>query len=143
VGPEEAPALLQLQMTHHEREWAMLEPAVAPGRWRWQHGAPLDIARSLRRRYYLVEKAKNASIVGKLSFRTDSGAFITNCWLPCRCPEPCLSLNPGISVGPEHTQVSVYSMANVLCMCGAMCGAIWGIAPHMLRREDISTKIFL
>ncbi len=64
VGPEEAPALLQLQMTHHEREWAMLEP----GEGRWQHGAPLEVTRSLRRRYYLVEKAKNASIIGTARF---------------------------------------------------------------------------
>lgn len=63
VGPDDAPALVQLQMTYSECEWAMLEP----GEGRWQDGVPLDISRSLRKRYYLVERAKNANIVGRPS----------------------------------------------------------------------------
>lgn len=30
----------------------------------WQEGLPLDINKTLKRRYFLVEKAKNASVIG-------------------------------------------------------------------------------
>ena len=35
-----------------------------PGLETWQEGLPLDINKTLKRRYYLVEKAKNASVIG-------------------------------------------------------------------------------
>ena len=30
----------------------------------WQEGLPLDINKTLKRRYFLVEKAKNANVIG-------------------------------------------------------------------------------
>lgn len=30
----------------------------------WQEGLPLDISKTLKRRYFLVEKAKNANVIG-------------------------------------------------------------------------------
>ena len=63
VGPDDSPALTQLQLGLAECHWAMLEP----GEGRWQEGLPLDITKTLRRRYYLVEKARNARIVGGAS----------------------------------------------------------------------------
>lgn len=50
-------------MTLHDNEWVMLEPDEG----RWQDGIPLGVTRCLKKRYYLVEKAKNASIVGEAS----------------------------------------------------------------------------
>ena len=42
--------------------WAMYEPEEQ----RWQEGIPMEISKTLRKRYYLVEKAKNASIIGEV-----------------------------------------------------------------------------
>ncbi len=61
VGKEDTQAQLQLQLTYHENQWAMLEPDEG----RWQHGLPLQMTRTLKRRYYLVEKAKNARVIGE------------------------------------------------------------------------------
>ena len=52
--------LTQLQMGQASSHWNMLEP----GEMRWQEGIPLGITRALKRRFYLVEKARNACIVG-------------------------------------------------------------------------------
>ena len=32
----------------------------------WQEGLPRDISKTLKRRYFLVEKAKNANVIGEL-----------------------------------------------------------------------------
>ena len=40
--------------------WAMYDPASTE----WQEGLPCDISKTLKRRYFLVEKAKNASVIG-------------------------------------------------------------------------------
>lgn len=32
----------------------------------WQEGLPVDISKTLKRRYFLVEKAKNANVIGTL-----------------------------------------------------------------------------
>lgn len=58
---EDTPAQLQLQMTYYDHEWVMLEPHEG----RWQDGVPLHMTRTLKRRYYLVEKAKNAHVIGQ------------------------------------------------------------------------------
>ena len=47
-------------MTYHDCEWAHFEPCEG----RWQDGVPLEVGKLLRKRYYLVEKARNASIIG-------------------------------------------------------------------------------
>ena len=36
----------------------------------WQEGLPLDINKTLKRRYFLVEKAKNANVIGTLQTPT-------------------------------------------------------------------------
>lgn len=82
VGATDAPALLQLQLTYNSCPWAVLDPALLPpiaatappadlsatatacGALR--EGLPLDISRALRRRYFLVQKARDARIVGIL-----------------------------------------------------------------------------
>ena len=86
VGAPDAPALLQLQLTYNTCRWAMLDPsllplaavaspadgAASPGSGgggssaALREGLPLEISRALRRRYFLVEKAREASIVGIL-----------------------------------------------------------------------------
>lgn len=60
VGEEDTQAQLQLQMTYHDHDWVMLDPEEG----RWQDGVPLKMTRTLKRRYYLVEKAKNANVIG-------------------------------------------------------------------------------
>ncbi|KAK9785346.1 hypothetical protein WJX73_008039 [Symbiochloris irregularis] len=68
VGPDDSPVLSQLQMSLSGCHWAMLDPSddSSEAGGRWQEGLPLDITRTLKRRYYLVEKARNANIIGIL-----------------------------------------------------------------------------
>lgn len=91
VGAPDAPALLQLQLTYSACPWAVLDPALLPpaaggssgggaegsgaaaaddaaaaGCGALTEGLPLEISRALRRRYFLVEKARDANIVGIL-----------------------------------------------------------------------------
>ncbi len=41
--------------------WVMYDPEHS----NWQEGLPLDISKTLKRRYFLVEKAKNANVIGE------------------------------------------------------------------------------
>lgn len=63
VGPDDSPVLTQLQMWRNDSHWVMWDPCED----RWQEGIPLEIIRTLKRRYYLVEKARNAHIVGEMA----------------------------------------------------------------------------
>jgi hypothetical protein len=40
--------------------WVMYDPAENS----WQEGLPIAISKTLKRRYFLVEKAKNANVIG-------------------------------------------------------------------------------
>jgi diphthamide biosynthesis protein 2 len=60
VGDPEAPALAQLQMSHSRAPWVTLEPSTGD----LVEGLPREVSRVLKRRYYLVEKARDAHIVG-------------------------------------------------------------------------------
>lgn len=60
VGDEEAPALAQLQLAAAGARWATLD-AQGQG---FREGLPPELARVLRRRRFLVEKARAANIVG-------------------------------------------------------------------------------
>jgi len=63
VGPtEDSTALTQLLMTFSARKWSFYDPATRES----PAGVPASVSRALMRRYYLVEKAKNAAIVGIL-----------------------------------------------------------------------------
>ncbi|PRW20179.1 diphthamide biosynthesis 2 [Chlorella sorokiniana] len=95
LGAPDAPALLQLQLTYSACPWAMLDPVLLPPApvdssgsaadgvaaegsaaaaaaeaaaecGALTEGLPLEISRALRRRYFLVEKARDANIVGIL-----------------------------------------------------------------------------
>lgn len=37
----------------------------------WQEGLPMEISKTLKRRYFLVEKAKNANVIGVLQHCSD------------------------------------------------------------------------
>ena len=65
VGADDAPALQQLQLTFSAAPWVVHDPRAAPAA-ALREGLPLEISRVLRRRHYLVERARNASIVGIL-----------------------------------------------------------------------------
>ncbi|KAK9905896.1 hypothetical protein WJX75_008313 [Coccomyxa subellipsoidea] len=60
LGEDDAPALTQLLMTYSRMHWAMYNPQEDSLR----EGLPSEIRRMLRKRNYLIEKAKNANIVG-------------------------------------------------------------------------------
>ena len=62
VGDECSPAKEQLMLTFNSYSWL----SIAPKDDRIQIGLPKRLEQVLRRRYYLVEKARNASIVGIL-----------------------------------------------------------------------------
>ena len=58
----DGPALTNAMMTFNSApSWARYDPSAAEGR-RWVSGA--SVSRELKRRYFLVEKAKDANIVG-------------------------------------------------------------------------------
>jgi diphthamide biosynthesis protein 2 len=62
VGAPDAPALAQLQLTRSGAPWALFDPSGGG----LSEGLPPGVARTLRRRYYLVEKARNADVIGIL-----------------------------------------------------------------------------
>jgi diphthamide biosynthesis protein 2 len=63
MGPlNSSPALTHLQLTHSTSPWLLLNPQTGET----QQGLSQDLARLLKRRYYLVEKARGAAMVGLL-----------------------------------------------------------------------------
>lgn len=62
VGSRDAPALTQLQLTHNGAKWLSFYPESH----QMVEGLSQDATRTLRRRYFLVEKARAANIVGIL-----------------------------------------------------------------------------
>jgi len=72
IGCLDAPALRQLQLTYSTAQWLTVDPFATTSDHRSlssiniERGLPLDIYRLLKRRYFLVEKARNANIIGIL-----------------------------------------------------------------------------
>jgi diphthamide biosynthesis protein 2 len=62
LGPFNSPALTHLQLTYSTSPWLLLNPASCTA----EHGLLPDLQRLLKRRYYLVERARAASMVGLL-----------------------------------------------------------------------------
>eukprot|EP00879_Flechtneria_rotunda_P019749 GHRR01020753.1.p1 GENE.GHRR01020753.1~~GHRR01020753.1.p1 ORF type:complete len:434 (+),score=158.75 GHRR01020753.1:401-1702(+) len=62
LGPPDSPALTHLQLTHSTHLWLLLDPATLAVR----HGLAHELDRLLRRRYYLVERARGATMIGLL-----------------------------------------------------------------------------
>ena len=117
LGDDDAPALTELLMTQsrwvglsvecqgmqrpdhmhvHRGQWALLNPQSGEVRG----GVPQEILRTLRKRNFLVEKARNANIVGT------PAAFTQLCHDPCHPPDsrlPC-STTPGCRKQRETTQ---------------------------------------
>ena len=62
IGDMHAPSLSQLQLTANKADWMVYDPATDE----LHSGLLPHIANLLRRRYYLVEKTRNANIVGIL-----------------------------------------------------------------------------
>lgn len=62
LGPPSSPALTHLQLTHSMHPWLLLDPATQEA----QQGMLPELQRLLKRRYYLVERTRAASMVGLL-----------------------------------------------------------------------------
>lgn len=62
LGEQDCAALQQLQLTYNAAAWCSCDP----GQQQWQEGLALEVPRLLRRRYALVERAREANIVGLL-----------------------------------------------------------------------------
>jgi diphthamide biosynthesis protein 2 len=62
LGPFNSPALTHLQLTYSTSPWLLLDPASCTA----EQGLLPDLQRLLKRRYYLVERARAASMVGLL-----------------------------------------------------------------------------
>jgi diphthamide biosynthesis enzyme Dph1/Dph2-like protein len=63
VGPlGDSPPLTELQLTHSSSPWLLMDPATR----QVQQGLSPELQRLLKRRYFLVEKAKGAQLVGLL-----------------------------------------------------------------------------
>jgi diphthamide biosynthesis enzyme Dph1/Dph2-like protein len=62
LGPPEGPALTHLQLSFAGRPWLLLDPAAANA----SQGLSTGLERLMKRRYYLVERARGASLVGLL-----------------------------------------------------------------------------
>jgi len=63
LGPPAGPALTHLQLTHTSANWVALDPSAG---FSLTRGLCEGLDRLLRRRYYLVEGARGASIIGLL-----------------------------------------------------------------------------
>ena len=61
-GSPDAPALQQLMLTHNMVTWTTIDPLKCT----LEHGIPSVVVQTLKRRYFLVEKAREANIVGIL-----------------------------------------------------------------------------
>jgi diphthamide biosynthesis protein 2 len=69
IGSLEAPALRHLQLTYSSADWLTVDPFSTTNLQysiKIEHGLPLEVSKLLKRRYFLVEKARNANIVGIL-----------------------------------------------------------------------------
>ncbi|DBA75064.1 TPA: hypothetical protein ACH3X1_010397 [Trebouxia sp. C0004] len=62
IGADDVPALTHLHLTFNKMLWVMYNPEQNS----WQEGLPIAISKTLKRRYFLVEKAKNANVIGIL-----------------------------------------------------------------------------
>ncbi|KAL6767950.1 CGL150 [Auxenochlorella protothecoides x Auxenochlorella symbiontica] len=62
IGAPDAPALQLLQLTRSTLPWWTLDPTT----YTLEEGLPVGVRRLLRRRYALMERARDASIVGVL-----------------------------------------------------------------------------
>jgi diphthamide biosynthesis protein 2 len=62
LGPPSSPALTHLQLSHASCPWLLLDPDSQGV----SHGLSPGLDRLLKRRYYLVERARGASMVGLL-----------------------------------------------------------------------------
>jgi diphthamide biosynthesis protein 2 len=63
LGPPSGPALTHIQLTHSAANWVSLDPA---GGFRVTTGLSDGLDRLLKRRYYLMEKARGAGVIGLL-----------------------------------------------------------------------------
>ena len=86
MGDEDAPALAQLQLAAAGARWATLD-ARGQG---LREGLPPELARALRRRRFLVEKARAASIVGARP-RARAALQRVARLLCCGCTRVCLA----------------------------------------------------
>lgn len=71
IGCLDAPALRHLQLTYSTARWLTVDPFASTGihstsAIKIEQGLPLEVSRLLKRRYFLVEKARNANIIGIL-----------------------------------------------------------------------------
>jgi diphthamide biosynthesis protein 2 len=71
IGDLEAPSRLQLQMMYNSYDWLSYDPA----RGHAEEGLDMETKRTLKRRYYNIEKAKNARIVGILMGTLGAGGY--------------------------------------------------------------------
>lgn len=71
VGELEAPSRVQLQMMYNTFDWLSFDPAQN----RVEEGLDLETKRTLKKRYYNIEKAKNAKIVGILMGTLGAGGY--------------------------------------------------------------------
>jgi diphthamide biosynthesis protein 2 len=71
IGDLEAPSRLQLQMMYNSYDWLSYDPAQGHA----EEGLDVETKRTLKRRYYNIEKAKNAKIVGILMGTLGAGGY--------------------------------------------------------------------
>lgn len=71
IGDFEAPSRLQLQMMYNSYDWLSYDPAQGHA----DEGLDVETKRTLKRRYYNIEKAKNAKIVGILMGTLGAGGY--------------------------------------------------------------------
>jgi diphthamide biosynthesis protein 2 len=66
IGSLDAPARTHLQLTYSTASWLTLDPFASSDSLKLETGLPIEVSRLLKRRYFLVEKARNANIIGLL-----------------------------------------------------------------------------
>jgi len=73
LGPLSSPALTHLQLTFNSARWWLLDPAAGTVR----RGLADGLERQLKRRYYLVERARGAAMVGLLLGTLGAAGYLT------------------------------------------------------------------
>jgi len=73
LGPLSSPALTHLQLTFNTHTWWLLDPAACTVK----KGLADGLERLLKRRYYLVERARGATLVGLLVGTLGAAGYLT------------------------------------------------------------------
>eukprot|EP00803_Ostreobium_quekettii_P001455 evm.model.scf_161.10 EVM.evm.TU.scf_161.10 scf_161:97149-102873(-) len=81
LGPEDSPILFELSLHHSLSKWVLVD--IENGTYK--EALPANVAALLKRRYYLIEKTRNANIVGILVSTLSTAGYLKTVQRVKRC----------------------------------------------------------